>query len=323
MQEGTLYRHILRHAWEITLRNKILWVLGFLAVFWGEVGAYHSLNSALGDFSASLPERISGSLPTFSWFHSFTKGGVAVGVGAIVVLLLCFIALLVLALAARGGLIFEIASRHKGKKISISDGLRRGFRAFWPLLLVGLLTKLDILLTFLMITPLTEGSAPPFALGLFIVAFTLVTLISLTVSFLGIYASCLIVLEGYGVVEAIRESLRLFARHWLVSLEMALLLYGLGFLVGISVLLLMAVLAVPFILLMTIVTLLHLKGLVLLVLIPAILIYMALLIVLGAGFVTFQYTAWTLLFLRLEDQPVAKIVRLTSRFGHILHRKLI
>ena len=323
MKEGTLYRHILGDAWNLTWRNKLLWVLGFLAVFWGDVGAYHSLNSALGDFSASLPERFSGTLPHLSSFHGFTRGGIAVGVSAMVILLLLLLALMVFAIAARGGLLYEIVARHNGKRISSYDGLRRGFRAFFPLLLVGLITKLDLVLTFLLLNPLVHGTPQILTLGLFIIVFTLTTLVSLMISFLGIYASALIMLEGCTTGEALRESLRLFGQHWLVSLELALLLYGIGFLVGIAVLIAFAVLAIPFMLLMTIVALLHLKSAVLLILIPAILIYMALLILLGAGFVTFQYTAWTLLFLRLEDQPVAKIVRLTSRFGHILHRKLI
>lgn len=323
MKEGTLYRHILRDAWQLTWKNKLLWIFGFLAVFWGDVGAYQTLNGALGDLNFSFPQTLSGAIPRLPPFASVTTAGAAVGIIVMILFSAVLLSLLILAIAARGGLLHEIASRKRGKKISVKGGLRQGFKAFWPLLGVGILTKLDIVLAFFLVHPLIVGPTSSSTLALFILLFTITTLISLILSFLGIYASALIMLQGYSLGKAIKESFALFSSHWLVSIEMALLLYGIGFLVGLAVLLVLAVLAIPFLLLATIVTFLHLQGAVWFVLLLAAAVYIALLVLLGSAFVTFQYTAWTLLFLRLEEQPVAKIVRLTSRFGHILHKKIV
>ncbi len=325
MKEDTLYRNILRDSWRLTWKHKGLWVLGILAIFWGDLGAYQSLNAALGDVHprmlSSLPNVLSiipAKLPSFS------TGGMIAGILITVLVSVILIALLVLVISARGGLLFAILQRSKKRSVSAKEGLRRGLRAFWPLLGVGIITKLDLILAFFVLNPLMNLEEFPLALPLFMSSFVITTLVSLVLAFLGIYASALIILEGHSFKNAIVESFAIFSRHWLVSIELALILYGLGFLVGIALLIGLFVLSVPFILVGSIITLMHIPWALWLVIIPAIIAYIAILVLVGAAFVTFQYACWTLLFLRIREHgAVAKIVRVTSRFGHILHRHVI
>lgn len=324
MKEDTLYRHILRDSLRLTWKYKGLWILGILAMFWGDLGAYQALNAALGDVHprmlSSLPNVLS-RLPDN--FPALTSGSIVIGILMTAVLAAILIALLVLAISARGGLLYAILQRNKKRTFSTKEGLRRGLRAFWPLFGVGIITKLDLILAFFLLNPLMNFEEFPLSLPLFMSAFIITTLVSLTLAFLGIYASALIILEGYSFKNAMVESFTIFSRHWLVSIELALILYALGFLVGIALLMGLFVLSVPFILVGSIITLMHIPWALWLVIIPALICYIAILVFVGAAFVTFQYTCWTLLFLRIrEDGAVSKIMRVTSRFGHILHRKI-
>ena len=138
------------------------------------------------------------------------------------------------------------------------------------------------------------------------------------------YAAGYVVLEGEPLGAALKRSLQLFARFWLISSETALLLYLVTFAVGLAVMAVGFVLAVPAVLLLAIATALKTSVLLWIILAPLITIYMVLLLAAGSAFMTFQFAVWTLLFLRLHQQgAVAKVVRLTARFSHILHRKIV
>lgn len=323
MQEGTLYRHILKEAWDITWRNKPLWVLGFLAVFWGDLGAYQSLNAALGNFFPLLPWPPGKNLLPLPALPSATPGGVAAGIAAGLIVLALLAAIVVVATAGRGGLLLAIAKRRARQSIKLSVAFSRGARAFWTLLAIGILAKLDILLSSSLLTPLVRGETQPGQVALFVAAFVAVTLVSLVLAFLGIYASALVMIEGYPLRGAIAESVRMFARNWLVSMELALLLYAVGFIVGLALLIVIFVVSVPFILAGSLIALLNIPFGIWLVVIPALAAYIMLLVLIGSAFVAFQYTTWVLLFMRLRGEgAVAKTIRLTARFGRVLHRKI-
>ncbi|OGL64979.1 hypothetical protein A3B21_03900 [Candidatus Uhrbacteria bacterium RIFCSPLOWO2_01_FULL_47_24] len=325
MKEGTLYRHILGNAWKLTWRNRALWVLGLLSVFWGGIGAYQPFNRALENVGPTISERLiqgrgAGWIPQLS---NFTPGSLA----TLAVFLLITLALLggfiVLVTSARGGLIFALARRHENRPAQLRVALRRGAEVFWPLLGIGIITRLDIPLYIYLLNSIVSGPAAPAQLFLYVSVFVVVTVISIILGLLGIYASALVVLEGVPFLSALSQSIRLFARNWLVSLELALILYVINLLVGIAILAGLFAAGIPFVLLGLIFTSLKVPGGLMTVIIPAAILGILLLIVAGAIFVTFQYAAWVLLYLRIrETRAVAKIVRLTSRFAHILHRRI-
>lgn len=323
MKEGTLYRRILREAVDITWKYKALWLLGFLAVFWGDVGAYRAFNRTFGqvDFFS----------PTFSLTETFSAVSSKLSPGAFataIILVLFILAIIatffVLVTAARGGLIFAIAERGARKVPRPSQSLRRGLKAFWPLLGIGILSRLDVPLYMLLLRPFLDLNSTPVLLVLYVGAFIVVTLLSVILSLLGMYAAAAVMLKGATFKKAILESLRLFEKHWLVSLEMGLLLYLITFLVGVVALFILFVLGLPFFFLGVVSGLLNATYGVWLAIGAAGIIYLIFLLLAGSAFITFQYAAWVLLYRRLSKEGAqSKLVRLTSRFAHIFHRKVV
>ncbi|NIP32489.1 hypothetical protein GWN26_03140, partial [Candidatus Saccharibacteria bacterium] len=97
----------------------------------------------------------------------------------------------------------------------------------------------------------------------------------------------------------------LFKRNWLICLELGLLLFIIGFLVGLAVLLMFLVASIPVVLLLLAALALGSQIASLVVIVLAVIILVALLVLSGAFIVTFQYASWVLLF-----------ERLTTRGGH-------
>lgn len=309
----------------LTWRNKMLWVLGFLAAFWGvsSFSAFERVFSVLTQ-SARVP-----ALPgpaAFSVLTSATTGGkvVAFVLGLLMVGIL--LALLWLTTTSRGGLIFALARRMTGKPAPASDALRHEGSHFWPLLGIAILSRLDILLYLLVLPPLVtlREQGHPAALLLFVLAFVVASVITFALTFLGFYASAYLVLGGERFSDAIRLSIALAGRFWLVSLELALILYLLTLLVGVAFLVVGAMVATPLLLLSAITSLLGTSALSAVITGVTIALLIVLLFLVGAALVTFQFACWTLLYLRIVEQgAVAKVMRLTARFGHILHRKIV
>lgn len=324
MQEDTLYRHILKDALRTAWKYKAFWVLGFLAVFWGDIGAYQSLNRAFGELGLFLPRTLALEGPLLPAREAFTTGGFAMLI-FLTLIALAFVALVVVAVTSgRGGLIWAIARTKEKKSVPLNSALRRGLECFWPLLGIGVLSRLDIPLYFLILDPVLSAGMGAVQFSLFALAFIFVTLLSIALSFLGLYASAFVVLDDASLLRAIKGSLRLFARHWLVSIELGLILYVITFLLGFGIILALFVLGIPFILAGALAALMQANAGVWFAIVVGALIYLIFLVLVGAAYTTFQYAAWTALFMRLRSgSAIAKVVRLTSRFGHILHRKIV
>ena len=328
MQEDTLYRHILRDAWRVTRKNKTLWLLGFLAVFWGDIGAYQSLNQVIGQPVYDASSRGGISLATFSEFLTF--GGFVTLMFITLILLAFIFALIVLVTAGRGGLLYLLSERaeidKKATSATVREGLRRGMEKFWPLLGIGIITRLDLPLYVLWFKKFGAILDLPGAFSIiFTSGFVLLTILSLILSFLGIYASLLVISENRRFGAAVLGSFALFVKNWLVSIELALILYLITMGVGIALVIGLFIIAVPFVFLGVLLSLLNTAPIIIwLVISPAILLAVALLLAAGAAFVTFQYSAWVLLFARIRsERAVAKMMRVTARFGRLLHRKLV
>lgn len=320
--EETLYRHLLRDSWRITWKNPFLWVLGALSVFWGGVGAYSVIDSLFDRVAPGLSPIVEGgALPALS---DFTQGALIV-VGIFTVVLLClFAGFIVLTTSARGGLIYSIGQRFEKKPAATKVALKKGIAKFWPILGIGILSRFDILLAYVFLRPLVDIVPGTWVLILYVLAFVVTTVISLVFSLLAVYAIAFVMFEELSFVKAILQACTLFFKHWLLSLEFALLLYGLNLLVGIAVVIGFLALGIPFVLLGVLFAFLNVPGGFLVVMVPLMILYMIFLVVAGSAFVTFQYTTWMLLYMRMrEGNPVSKVVRASARYAHIFHRKII
>lgn len=321
-----VYRPILKKAWEITRQNKFLWIFGFFAALVGNGGVYEIFvkgfdrvtsrgeiflqkTNWLWDQSIfALPrlEQVYKQAPLFVYLFWIIVLAVLLVLG----LLICF------SIASRGALIGCVKKILGRRKTGFKDGWQTGLKFFWPVFGLNVLARA---LTFglLVMTALpvmffiTGGNGGAgWNLFLYILAFVVFSLLALLISFMTIYASSFVVINNQTFTEAVRSGWRLFIRNWLVSVEMALILFLIILGAGVGVVLFSLFYFIPITLLLVAFAYLGLSSGFWLVIVLAALGWIFSLCVVGAMLSTFQFSAWTLLFLELNKKVVwSKLLR--------------
>ena len=215
------YGRVLKRAWEITWRWKILWILGFLA----------ALGSGGGGGSSSGSSSYSGSGDEWGrWFgHTyygpdFTAGIIALIVGLGCLALIIGIAIWVVSVIARGGLIAGVQQVEEEGQTSFGKAWRAGARRFWSLFGISFLTAIPIIILvvagivalILWIVPVASTTNPSDA----VVAMGILTpilcggifccgliIVSVILQQIRLYAERAAVMEELGWIEA-------FVRGW-------------------------------------------------------------------------------------------------------------
>ena len=121
------YGKILSRAWQITWRWKILWILGFLASIGQGFGSSGSSYQTRGD------EWGGPRIPEEAWVVIAAVGCLALLLG---------IALWVLSLIARGGLVTGVQQVEDDGATTLGSAWRAGVGRFWTLLGISILTGL-------------------------------------------------------------------------------------------------------------------------------------------------------------------------------------
>jgi hypothetical protein len=128
------YGKVLSRAWEITWRWKILWILGFLASLGRGLGngnPQYTLSST--DWNWQYPTYV----PPRLW-------GIIAAVSCVAILI--GIALWVISVIARGGLIAGVQQVEEGGSTAFGQAWRVGAKRFWTLFGISILTALPILI---------------------------------------------------------------------------------------------------------------------------------------------------------------------------------
>lgn len=227
MQEPT-YRQALSAAWRFTWHNKIVWVLGLLAVLLGQFG----LSNFIGKlFLAAEGGYTYHFLPGWiSLIRFYTPSLSAVGwvLWLAIVLAALGILVVVAAVAAQGALVAAAALFYKKKKApSLGRAWHTGVKHFWRLLAVTVVVQLVLAVILSALTYILNillpgngawqfvGTIAMMAAGLFL---------AMVASVVAIYAVGYIVVEEETLSTALVKGWRLFHDHLLVSLETSLLL---------------------------------------------------------------------------------------------------
>jgi hypothetical protein len=331
-----LYRDVLKKSLAITFTHRNLWFLGIFAALLGGVGQYAmAMSRSPEDWTASVFSAIAifsrqnGNGDVFSNLAFLFQANPAAAVifssfFLIVVIVALFI--LWLAVVCQGGLINNIAAiiKSNGKKegLPVRDGLEKGIEKFWPVLgfnLIGAaLTCFFAALVGLPLIFLTAFSTVDVFL-LYILLFVIFIPLSLIISFLIKYSIIYSVVKGKKFVDSFIDACRLFSKYWLVSLEMALIVFMIDFLGVFILALIILIIAIPYVFIMRILSLTFLVafgaenffsfalniGL-----------FLALIVVVlgGAIVIVFKTTVWTDVFINLVDKKggLAKLERLAS-----------
>lgn len=322
---ASFYRKLLRDAWHITWQRKRLWVFGMFAAAASTGGvievAFRSFRKIEQgrDMWESL---LDGSLVGFDLVGQYIRQLQFLDTGRVIVIVtvltITTLAMMVLISWSRGALIVGAST---DREETFHQLIKKSRSYFWNVLVLNILTKLTTILLIVLTTlPLvlfiTRGE-----LGdalIYFVTFLVFFPSIIIVQIISVLALVDIVRKKQTVFDAISQAVILFGRHWLVTLELGVVLFLLVFAAGLAVLAGMVLLVIPY----TILLILALKTatLVIFILVHILgfsLLATLLLAYLGAA-TTFQHTAWLLFYERAlkrggAKRTIAKLERLWAK----------
>jgi hypothetical protein len=252
------YGKVLARAWEITWRWKILWILGFLAALGngGGGGGGSSYTTGSEDWSNW-------------WGTTYREPFIPAGVIATIIGLACLaiiiaIAIWVVSVIARGGLIAGVQQVEEEEHTSFGQAWRSGARRFWTLFGIGILAAIPLIIAavvgFIVFIVMLAGSGFAFTSsdalggagiltsflcgGLFCCGMIIATIILQQIR---IYAERAAILEDLGWIEA-------FVRGWDVlkanlgpTIIFWLIFFAIGIALFVAIMAVLGVMALPFI----------------------------------------------------------------------------
>jgi len=306
------YRFFLKQAWNITKKYRHLWFFGIFAAFIAVGGEYQIIGQGLtsepGGIFAS-----SGFLLLYSFFNpSFYQGlgnlastnpAAFWSLISVSLLVLALIAIIIyLAVISQVAIIKQsaaiIISKKKNNNLTIGGGLEDGRPHFWKVLALNIISSVIISLSFFIISLplvflfLTDAAAITVA---YIILFIIFVPVALSIALIIKYAIAARVLEGGGFTASMSQGWNMFKKNWLVSLEMALILFIINFLVGLLTLIVLFLFFIPLFVLS-----IQLYSS-LLTAISALLI-IGVMIFAASILNTFQISTWTGLYLHLQSK---------------------
>ncbi len=324
-----LYRDILKKSYELVKHNKFLWFFGFFAAALGGLGEFESVFKDYGGITST-------SNNIFDW-QALYQGGIFWIIfdniknffsdfpwQAFFILLITAVIFLVvywLAIVSQIALFDSSNKLFKNKKTNYSEGYKAGNRFFLPVLFVNIGFRIVLYGIFVVI------AAPLLSWFLIrdniwggilfvILLFFIYIPISIIISFIIKYTIAYIVIKEQKAWEAIKSSWQLFKSNWLVSIEMGLIILLLGILVGIGITIALGLAAVPFVLIAIAALFFGSSTALAVAVIVGVLTWFVIIAILGSGYVAFQYSAWTLLFLDLVgERAESKLLRLVRKFS--------
>lgn len=311
-----LYREILRQAWHLTWHQRLLWVLGLFSAVLVSGGAFDVLAR---NISWSLQPNF-GFMSASWWRWGDWELGLAASLWLIALgLLLLGLAAFVVFVMIRSfiSLILGAGEYKVGEKLDLEKLWHEGHGHFWPVLgtivlarvLIMILSGLTLLPLFLLI--LDKWNL--FSSIIYPPIFLIGVVAGVVVNFLMIFISVFLVLEKYDWKKAAASAWRLFLINWLVSLEMALVMFAIYLLVGLVLAVGAIIIMIPVIATVIFARFIMLPGLGSIAVFVGSLLAVCL-ILLVAGFLsTFHVGSWVLLVERMKKETaVSKLVRLVE-----------
>lgn len=306
----TLYRDIVAKAFVMSWRHKILWFFALFAVLPGTGGfldfffrGADSLNGQavlLGMLHAQYRQGTLGS--NLTNIHDKFTASPALFVFGIVAIIIAALALISVIIVSQATIIDTVLRIQSKSSTTLADAIRRGMGVFQKILSINLAVVLVKLAPFLFIALpgavlfVQHGTRSMF--DLYIAAmFVILIPLSMFLLFLVIYASCYVIAQQRSWQNAFAGAWKLFMKNWLVTIEVALLLYAITVFISSFVLLTLVLVGLPA----------SPAGLVALLLVQTLF---------GVYLGAFQYSAWVLLFSELETGRIrSKLLRVTSTWN--------
>ncbi|MFA4872150.1 MAG: hypothetical protein WC610_03810 [Patescibacteria group bacterium] len=339
MGDIALYRPILKKSWQITKKFKGLWFFGLFVALLGSSGEYEILSrlilkqynspgiisETIGGIRLGIEEglKAGGNLWANIWSSLITNPASFIFIAAILVLSIAIVIFLIwLAIISQIGIIKNIDAINKNKKPTINEGIDFAVKNFWPVAAANVIFKIILFLLFLLVGRefMWLNGGKIFGSIIYGLAFVIFVAVVFVVSFIFKYQLFYIILKKQGIIKALKSAFQLFKENWLISLEMAAVLFIVHILVIIFTALITVMLLVAPVLLISYfkfsLALLGLWGIIDLILIIAMAFYIT------AILMTFTWSSWTLLYSRLTGEGgMSKIIRLARRIPNLTAKK--
>ncbi|MFH0854220.1 MAG: hypothetical protein V1891_01880 [bacterium] len=251
-----IYRDVLKQAWDITSKNKILWFLGLFAALLGNGGEYQiliNIADKIGNGANNLSSKISFN---FSFIFSNVYKFLTYNPLEFALMLACVFAFLFLTgffiwmvMVSQCALIDGVNKICGKKKIVFSEGMNIGMQKFVTILGINIMAKILIFsilfgagIPLLFKTAEINGLVAIFS---YLVFFVFLIPLAIIISFIAKYAIAFAVLKNKNFLYSIKGAFNLFRDNWVVSLEMALILFLLNIAVGILAVFIVALIYIP------------------------------------------------------------------------------
>lgn len=323
MHEPT-YRQALKASWRLAWNHKILWIFGLFAAFWGQIGLMDllsklSLSPSYLGFSPVwwMTPRVWFDTSILSQLHMSGSGWVwLVWLG---IIMLGFLVMFVFMSTASQGTVIKVASKMvKSDKLpDLDKAWQAGTKHFWRLLSLNIIKK--VILVFLgcfigSLAVLMAFDKSGLDLFLFVILFFLLACVGAVISFLAVYAACYIVVEDYKLFEAIAGAWKLFVKHWLVSVEVGLIVLLLNLVLAVVTVAGLFVTFFPALLLWLSAVLLYNPFLIFIGTLVGLVLFTLFIFLVVAVFSVFNISIWTYLFSKMHHEG------LKSRIVHYFNR---
>jgi len=322
IKEGTLYRDIVRGAFEIAWRRRELLPLGFLAsLLMMNGGAFEFIIRAIYKISSGDPYA-GGAANALAVFNALMAGDAAGRMSvffSLLVFLAVFALVVLVAASASGALLQTIARRAKTKTRSMGRAFASGAAHVGQLVLTQLVGRTVIFAAFVLAALGVYSSIDGrFGIAVGVILFVIFALVALIISFLMMMTNAGIMIGNERWVNAAHDAFRFLKRHWLVSLEMI----GLVFLATIaSTALILAALAVviaPFTLILLALSALHATAIIAVTTFIFGALGLFIVLIGGSMLAVFEHAAWALLYTRLVDRSaISKLERLWEKLKNM------
>jgi hypothetical protein len=326
----TLYKNIIRQAVSIAWKSKYLWFFGFFAAILGNGGEYDFfVRLLIGDTDPTVLPGLDALLQS----QLFTGEGIvnaarffasdpisAIGATLILVMILLLIGFVVwLVNVSQIAVVDNAASvLSGGEEGGIKKGLEVGMDKFWPVLSFNLILSVvtGVLFLFINWSLMLSINNANYLTGkiLYSVLFLLTIPILMSLSFIFKYSIAYIVIKGQKFRVSLNSGWALFSKNWLVSLEMAFVLFFVNIVSGLLFVLFSLMLATPVFLLVNLAISIKSLFAFWFVISVSITLFIAIFMAFAGILSSFQISAWTTLFMELTGKgAVSKIVRVFSK----------
>jgi hypothetical protein len=313
-----VYREVMTSAFQMAWREWKYWPLALFASFLFTSGSYDVLLRSV-DGMATLSNVILNSTPAasslFSWM---TASGdtidLLLNVQVLLAVVIVTLLILISSCVAQGAIVYAISAYRMGRKPTLAEAIRVGGSVFWPVAALNIMSLssiwvLRMLMSFLLSMAIrTQGADMWF---LYFVTFLFFAAATFAIAVVQIFTLNAVILQGASLHEAISRGWKMLCEHWIVSVEIALILLATACVAGGSFVVLCFIGSLPYFAAVAAAVATNSMALLTATRIIGGLIFFGAIMTLAAFLTQLQYTAWTLLFRRLgEGGVIPKVKRM-------------